>query len=225
MEYIYSRESGKVGVGALMAIVLLTLGLIASGSFGVWAFGQRQDYKNNTDQKIAAAITVNTKAVQQADAKTYAEQAQYPLKSFVGPEAYGSVTLTYPKTWSAYNASETSNTSTPVNFYAHPDVIPSVTSDNSNFALRMQVVGQQYSTVAKQYATQLKQGTVTVKAYVLPNNKTVTGVRIDGQINNDKKGSLVLLPLRDKTLKIWTESSTYADQFDKIILANAHFTP
>jgi len=226
MEYTHTSDSGKVGVGVLIAISLLTLGLLGSGAFGFWAFGQRQDYKNNVDQKIAAAIVTNTKTVQQADAKTYAEQAQYPLKTFIGPEAYGSVSLTYPKTWSAYNNAGTSNSSaTPVDFFAHPDVVPPVGSDSSNFALRMQVVSQQYATVANQYANQLKQGTVTVKAYALPNNKTVSGVRIDGQISNSKKGTLVLLPLRDKTLKIWTESTSYGDQFDKIILANAHFTP
>jgi hypothetical protein len=224
MEHMHSRQDGKVGVSALIAIVLLSLGLIGCAGFAVWAFGQRQDYKTNVDKKIATAVAENTKTVQAADAKTYAEQAQYPLKTYAGPEAYGSVTLSYPKTWSAYNAS-TNSSSNPVDFYAHPDVVPAVGADNSNFALRMQVVSQQYNTVAKQYANQLKQGTVTISAYVLPNNKTVTGVRIDGQIDTDKKGSLVLLPLRDKTLKIWTESTTYADQFDKIILANAHFTP
>lgn len=225
MEHIHSRNSGKVGVGVLMTIVLLILGILGSGAFGFWAFSQRQDYKNNVDQKIAAAVTANTKTVQQADAKTYAEQAQYPLKTFTGPEVYGSVALTYPKTWSAYNASTLNSNGTPVDFYAHPDVVPLISSDASNFALRMQVVGQQYATVAKQYENQLKQGTVTVKAYSLPNNKTVTGVRIDGQITTKKQGTLVLLPLRDKTLKIWTESASYSDQFDKIILANAHFTP
>lgn len=214
-----------MGVGVLMAIVLLSLGLLGSGAFGVWAFGQRQDYKTNVDQKIAAAVAVNTKSVQAADAKTYAEQAQYPLKTFTGPEAYGSVVLTYPKTWSAYNASTSNSSGTPVDFYAHPDVVPAVSSDSSSFALRMQVVNQQYATFTKQYANQLKQGTVAIKAYALPNNKTVTGVRIDGQITTKKQGTIVLLPLRDKTLKIWTESTSYSDQFDKIILANARFTP
>lgn len=214
-----------MGVGVLIAIVLLTLGLVGAGAFGFWAFGQRQDYKNNVEQKIVAAVAANTKSVQEADAKTYAEQAQYPLKTFVGPEAYGSVTLAYPKTWSVYNASTLSSSGTSVDLYAHPDVVPLISSDASNFALRMQVVGQQYSTVAKQYANQLKQGTVAVSAYTLPNNKTVTGVRVTGQITTKKQGTLVLLPLRDKTLKIWTESASYNDQFDKIILANAHFTP
>lgn len=224
MEYMQTKSDGKVGIGALIALVVLSLCLVGSAAFGVWAFGQRQDYKNNVEKKVATAVAANTKEVQAADAKTYAEQAQYPLKSYTGAEAYGSVTLSYPKTWSAYDGSGT-NSSAPVDFYAHPDVVPPLSADTSNFALRMQVVSQQYDTVAKQYANQIKQGKVTASAYALPNNKTVTGLRLDGQITTDKKGSLILLPLRDKTLKIWTESTTYADQFDKIILANAHFTP
>ena len=114
---------------------------------------------------------------------------------------------------------------TPVDLYAHPDIVPSVTAQDSSFALRVQVMAQPYDATVKQYATQQKQGTVTVKPYELPNNKGTVGVRVDGQITQTKQGSVVMLPLRDKTLKIWTESNDFRKQFDEIILANARFTP
>lgn len=217
------RLSGDTrgSMATVLAIVLLVVGLIGVGAFAVWAFAGRQDYKNNTEAKIAVAVQANTKKVQAADAISFAEEAKSPLKTYVGPEAFGSVKIVYPKTWSMYAV--TGSSSTPVDIYAHPDVVPSVEDDASNFALRVQVVDQKYSTVVQQYVSMQRQGKLTVKPYVLPKVAGVTGARLDGQLTENKKGSLVALPIRDKTLKIWTESDSFSSDFDKIILPNASF--
>ena len=52
---------------------------------------------------------------------------------------------------------------------------------------------------------------------------SVLGARIDGEITTKRTGSVVLLPLRDKTLKIWTESNAYTADFDEI-LTNLSFS-
>lgn len=218
------RLSGEVrgSIATVLSIALLVVALIGVGVFAVWAFSGRQDYKNNVDAKIAVAVQVNTKKVQATDAITYAEESKNPLKTYVGPEAFGTVNITYPKTWSVYVA--TGNTSSPVDYYAHPDVVPSVDSDTSNFALRVQVVEQKYSAVLLQYASLQKQGKLTVEPYALPKVSGAIGTRLDGQLTQNKKGSMVILPIRDKTLKIWTESDAYLEDFDQIILPNASFT-
>ncbi len=221
MKQSFTAQRGSVTT--VVTIAVLAVGFIGAGAFAAWAFAGRADYKNNVDQKIAAAVAANTKKVQTEDAKAYAVESQKPLKTFVGPEAYGSINLSYPKNWSVYLANSTSNL--PVDLYANPDVVPGVTNDTASYALRMQVSSQSYATTLKQYADDQQKGSVTVKPYVLPKNPSVTGVRIDGQLTEKKKGSLILLPLRDKTLKIWTESSTYASQFEEFILPNARFTP
>lgn len=208
-------------IAVVLSIVLLAVALIGTGGFAVWAFSGRQDYKNNVDAKIAVAIQANTKKVQALDAAAYAEEAKNPLKTYTGPEAFGTISITYPKTWSVYVL--TGNTAIPVNYYAHPDVVPSVEGDASNFALRMQVVEQKYSAVLQQYSGLQKQGKLTAKPYALPKVSSVTGVRFDGQLLQNKKGSLVVIPVRDKTLKIWTESENFVKDFDQIILPNASF--
>ncbi len=205
----------------LLTIVLLVVGLIGAAGFAFWAFSERQDYKNNVDAKIAVAVKDNTKKVQAADAITYAEESKNPLKTYVGPEAFGTVNIVYPKTWSVYAV--TGNSSTPVNLYAHPDVVPSIDSDISSFALRVQVVEQKYSSVLQQYSSQQKQGKLAVKPYALPKVPGVNGVRLDGQLTQNEQGSMVILPIRDKTLKMWTESTTFVNDFNEKILPNASF--
>lgn len=219
MKRLSSDVRGSVAI--VLTIIVLVLGLAGAIGFAVWAFGERQDYKNNVNAKINLAIQDNTKKVQADDAAAFAEESKNPLKTFVGPEAFGTVNIMYPKSWSAYAV--TGNGITPVNFYAHPDVVPSVDSDTSSFALRVQVVEQKYSTVLQQYANQQKQGKLTVKPYTLPKVPGVPGSRLDGQLTQNKQGSMVVLPIRDKTLKIWTESNTFLNDFNDKILPNASF--
>ncbi len=206
---------------SVLAFVVLGVGLVGAIVFGVWAFAGQQDYKKNVDAKIATAVEANTKKVKAEDAVAYAEASKNPLKTYVGPVEFGTVRLQYPRNWSVYVAS--GNGSTPVSLYAYPEVVPSVTADTSNFALRMEVVDQKYSVVLKQFAGQLQQGGLKIKPYVLPQVAGVTGARLDGQLSQNKKGSMVILPVRDKTLKLWTESDTFIKDFDASILPNASF--
>lgn len=217
------RLSGDTrgSAATVLSIALLAIGLVGMSVFAAWSFMGLRDYKINTDEKIAVAVQENTKKVQAADAITYAEESKNPLKTYIGPEAFGTVSIAYPKTWSVYV--DAGNTSSPVDYYAHPDVVPSVDSEDSNFALRVQVVGQSFSAVMQQYQSFQKQGKLTVKPYALPKVSAVTGARLDGQLTQNKKGSIVIVPVRDKTLKIWTESDTYVKDFDQIILPNASF--
>lgn len=191
--------------------------------FGYWAYSGRQDYKDNVDAKIATAVEANTQKVQAADAKQFAEEAKQPLKTYVGPEAYGSVHISYPKTWSAYV--DTTGGSIGLNGYFYPDTVPSITARTSVFALRVQVVQTPYSQAVNQYSGVLKQGKVKVAPYTLPKVPSVVGVRVDGQITQDKQGSIVLLPLRDKTLEISTEANVFLPDFNANILPNATFSP
>lgn len=222
MKKMSGEESGNV---LLVPVILVSVLFVAAAIFAVWAFGQSQDYKNNVDEKIATAVTANKQLVQSEDAKQYAEAAKNPLKTYTGPDAYGSVKVTYPKTWSAYV--DTTNSSTPVDAYFHADYVP---ADRLNlpYNLRVQVVSNSYSDTLNQFASLTKQGKVNVAPYALPKVPKVTGSVLTGQItpgSTDASGTLILLPLRDKTLKIWTESPTYLADFNTYILPNLTFIP
>jgi hypothetical protein len=53
----------------------------------------------------------------------------------------------------------------------------------------------------------------------------VVGSRIDGEISQKKQGAMIVMPMRDKTLRLWTESRDYVADFDNIILPGFSFSP
>lgn len=217
-------EQGETNV-LLIPVILLAVLFVGAGSFAYWAFSGRQDYKNNSDAKVAAAVQNNTQSVQAQDAKQYAEQAKSPLKLYAGPDAYGSVHVSYPKTWSAYI--DTTNENTPLDAYFHSDYVPS-TQSQQTYNLRVQVNAQPYSTMLQQYNSLIQEGKATAAPYSLPKEPNITGTELTGAINlNDPNsaGTMIMLPLRSTTLMIWTESNDYMPDFTKYILPNLTFSP
>ena len=217
-------EQGEINA-LLIPVILLTILFLAAAGFAYWAFASRQDYKNNSDAKSAAAVAANKQVVQAADAKQYAEAAKSPLVTYVGPDAYGSVHVVYPKTWSGYV--DVTSQSTPLNAYFHPDYVPATTSGQT-YNLRVEVAATTYSRVLGLYSTQVGRGTITATPYSLPKVPGVVGTKLSGAIfqgANKGTGTMVLLPMRDKTLEIWTESNDYLNDFDTYVLPNMSFSP
>jgi hypothetical protein len=215
-------KRGEMNV-LLIPLILLVLLLIGAAVFGVWAYNGRQDYKNNVDQKVAIATQAAQKDTQAKDAKQYAEVAKQPLKTYVGPSAYGSVHISYPKTWSG--VADTSDDGTPLDAYFDPDIVPGLNDPSAIFALRVQVVSSSYDDVLSGFSGQVESKQVTAAPYALPSVPGIVGTRLDGQITDSKQGSMVVLPLRDKTLQIWTESSQYLNDFNTNILPHISFSP
>lgn len=208
----------------LVPLIVVFVLFIAAAGFGVWAFMGRQDYKDNSDQKSAAAAQEARVKTQAEDAAKYAEEAKSPYKTFIGPPDFGSITVQYPKTWSAY-AVQGARGSTPLDAYFHPDVVPDVNAEASVFALRIEVVDQAYDQVLNQFESGVEAGEVSVAPYKLAKVPSVIGSRVTGQIESDKRGTMVLFPLRNVTLKVWTETDQYLGDFDNIILPNMTFVP
>lgn len=211
--------------GLLIPFILSILFFVGAASFGAWAFMSRQDYKNNTDAKIATAQAVTKAQTQAADQVIYAQAAKYPLRSYIGPSAYGNVKISYPKTWSAYVQDATNGGSSPVNGYFQPDVVPNVNSDSSTFALRVQVLSNSYPQQLASFANQAKNGKVTVAPYSLPKLPNVIGSIVTGQIGQNVQGTMIIVPIRSLTLEIWTEQPSEQSDFTNIILPNVTFSP
>lgn len=212
----------------LIIIILLAILLIASLSFGFWAFAQMKDYKNNSDQKSSVAVE-NAKAEQEKLLKAqFAEQEKEPLKTYTGPAAQGSVKIVYPKTWSAYIIEQTTGSNIPVDGYFYPNFVPGPTSSNSkfNYSLRIQISTNNYQSELNIYKSFLTQGTLKAtpfKPEAVSNSGT--GIKLDGQFQMNKKGSMVILPLRDKILKLWTENDANLNDFNNFVLKNLSFSP
>jgi hypothetical protein len=215
-----NSQSGAINALLLPLLVALLL-LVGVAVFGVWAFGSRQDYKDNVDAKIATAVTAAKADEDKVKDAQFAEEQKNPLKTYTGPAAYGSVTINYPKTWSGY-VSDTDGNDPFVDGYFSPGVVPDTQDQKSSFAFRVQVSSQSYSESLQSFQNQ--EG-VTIQPYSLPKVPTVVGVIVRGAIEQDRQGIMVILPLRNTTLKFWTESDAFTGDFNNIILPNASFSP
>lgn len=211
---------------AALVVVLVVLAVLLMGAvgFGYWAFSERQDYKTNSDQKVAAAVERAKQETSILKDKQFAEESKSPLRTYVGPSAFGSIIVKYPKTWSAYVSSHT-DTAPYVDGYFAKGTVPDANAENSVFSLRVRVSGENYADIMSQYASLVEDGTTTVKAYKLPKVPNVVGSKVTGMLLNNKQGTLIVLPLRANALEVWTESDASLADFNKYILPNLSFSP
>jgi len=214
------NQAGRINT-LLIPLILVVILFVMAGSFATWAFMSRTDYKDNTDQKVAAAVTIAEAQTSSKKDNEFVEKEKLPFHTYTGPTAYASVVVQYPKTWSAY-IDEKKNGANPVDAYFHPNFVPAVNSDVS-YALRVQVVSQAYADVLKAYDANVKSGKLKSSAYIPAKVPSITGVRLDGEISPKKQGSLIIVPVRDKSLKVWTESPDFVNDFNNNVLPNYTF--
>ncbi|HET6863684.1 MAG TPA: hypothetical protein VFH37_00560 [Candidatus Saccharimonadales bacterium] len=223
-----SYNSGNVQTSRskLLIIIVLVILLATALGFGGWAYSQMQSYKNNTNQKIEAALSAakdsQTKQVQDAFDKANTKQ-------YAGPAVFGTISFSYPKTWSAYI--DTTSQSEPINGYFFPNIVPGIQSKTA-FALRMELVSTDYNQILQQFQSQIKTGRVTAKVYVPPKlngvNNVTPGTLLSGTINNQDQtqhGTMLVIKVRDKTLQLSTQSNDYLNDFNSIVLSSLTFSP
>lgn len=223
----HNQDGAISGLG--ISLVLSIILLIAAIGFGAWAFTSRQDYKNNSDAKAKVAANAAVKANSIVKDKQFAEEAKKPLKDYHGPASFGGLTLSYPKTWSAYvdvaDNDSGGGGNALVDGYFNPDVVPGINDKSSIFALRVQVQNTPYTQTLKQYEGQQKSGKLTASAYALPKLPDIVGVKLVGELSDESNVTLIVLPLRSQTIKIWTEGDQYLNDFNNNILPNFTFVP
>ncbi|MDB5185774.1 MAG: hypothetical protein JWL85_297 [Candidatus Saccharibacteria bacterium] len=216
------KSRRHIDIFLILFIITLVFFLSVAG-FAAWAYMERGDYKNNSDKKVAAAIEIAKQETATEKDKEFVEKEKNPYKEYKGPGTFGSINVTYPKTWAAF-VTEADKGSSPIDGYFHPSFVPGVNS-GTQFALRVEVVNQQYSDVMKQFEGKVKTNKVKVTPYKAPKVPDVLGSRVEGEINTGQKDYMVLFPLRDKTIKISTESDRFVNDFNSIILPNLVFVP
>lgn len=198
--------------------VVLTVLVLGVGGFAVWAYMGYQDNKNNVDAKVELAVKDARTQQKKEDDAAFAEQEKLPTRQLVGPDELGSVTLDYPKTWSVYVGSNGGATPT-YESYLYPGAVPPTNSGTPN-ALRVSVLNASYESTLQQMDQFLKTGDLKASTITL---NGVTGVRMDGKLSVNTQGSMVIFKVRDKTLKVFTESDTFRGDFDKIVLPSLKF--
>lgn len=220
------RPSPERGYSLLILPFALTLLLlIGAVVFGFWSYSQMVVYKSNLNTKIDSAVKVAVQQEDNAKNAQFAQTEKYPFKNYTSPAAYGSVSVKYPNTWSAYVIDDTNN-SPYVDGYFYPNTVPDTQSSTVAFALRLRIVQDSYSDVLNSAQGNVMQGLTTVTPYKAPNIPSVVGSLITGMLpNTNRSGTMVVLPLRNMTLELWTEAPQFESDFSNIILKNFTFSP
>lgn len=217
------NQLGAIQTAAIIAVVTSVLFVLSLVIAIVFYMG-KSDLQKNIDTKVQAGVEVEAKKIEIAMEGQFAEKEKSPTKSFAGPSTIGSVTFNYPKTFSAY-VEESQSGSTRLNGFFHPNIVP---KDDPKvlFALRVQVVSTAYEAELKSFANAISSGKAKSKPFTAAAVPDVLGIRIDGEIaSGGKQGSLILLPVRDKTLRIWTESAESVPDFDTYVVPSITFVP
>ncbi len=210
--------------GLLIPFILAVLFLMGAIGFAIWAYMGMQDYKSNVQPKIDQAVAIAEEKTKTAKDAEFVEKEKSPVRTYKAPQTAGSLVITYPKTWSAF-VEESDKNNELVNGYFHPSYVPAAES-GTDFALRVEVVSQAYDQVLKQFEGKVKTGKLKISAYKAPKMAASSvGARVDGEINTGQQDSMVIFPLRDKTIMISTESAQFLGDFNDIVLANLTFEP
>ncbi len=210
----------------LIPLILVSVIFVSTAGFAFWSYTSREDFRLNVNSKIAAAVKIAKEDESIAKDKEHAEIDKNPLRTYIGPEQFGGVHVSYPRTWSGY-VSDTGNSNEPLDGYFHPGVVPDISSQTSTFAVRVQVLNQPYAAALDQFDNAITEGELIATPYAFPKVPNVVGVRLDGVLDAQKKtvGSMMIVPIRDKTLQVWNESPVYTADFTKYILPNITFSP
>jgi hypothetical protein len=215
---------------SVAVIILLSVGLVGTLTFGVWAFTKMQSYKSISDETVAGIVEEAKKKQASELQKQFDEQSKKPYKTFKGSSTYGTISFNYPRSWSAYV--DESGSGELINGYFYPNIVPGTSGDVA-YALRLELLDTKYNDVISQFKSQVTQGDITASAYVPPKMKGVAniqpGTKLKGEINSSngaaQHGSVVLIKVRDKTLKISTQSTDFLGDFNDVVLSSLTFVP
>ncbi|HVI69313.1 MAG TPA: hypothetical protein VM581_02545 [Magnetospirillaceae bacterium] len=212
------RESGDAHPLLITTIVLAVLTVGLSG-FGVWAFVNYQEQKNNVDSIVVSAVDDAKKAQIDADQASFAEQEKLPTRQIIGPTDLGKVTFSYPKTWSVYIDRDGTGANGTYEAYFYPGAVPPL-SKETPYALRTTITSAKYETVLATFNERLKTGKLKASPVTVSD---VDGTRLDGEFSDTVRGSMVILKIRDKTLQIYTQAESFKADFDTYILKTIEF--
>jgi hypothetical protein len=196
----------------LVMVVVLALLTVTFGGLAIYLNTQYQAKSTDVNGQIERAVLEGKNEQQEEDDKKFADREKEPNKQFIGPDDYGRLTFSYPKTWSAYVDTDVSRGGK-YEAYLNPGVVPPVTS-KEQFALRVLIEEKDYDKVVDQYASLVKKGDLRNSSTSSEGN---IGTRLDGNFNKDIRGSAVIYKLRDKTITLRTDADTFKPDFENII--------
>ncbi|MBI2797812.1 hypothetical protein HYX70_00750 [Candidatus Saccharibacteria bacterium] len=171
----------------------------------VAVFATRASVNDATIQAAVKKGEAQGRDAQKAeDDKNYALQQNKDTRVYKAPDAYGAYELSLPK---YFSLSLTPGTNGALSSLADPDVVDVKAAQH---ALRMDIQTTTYDQVKKNYDSLVKdkRNGITAEEVTVSGIKGIkyTGI-IDKSNNNSVAGTVVLLPVRDKTYILRTDNN------------------
>lgn len=199
----------------LIETILLVIVSLVAVIF-IWLYVQKyiewdaisMDMNGRIDAAVAVAVEERTTELE-AD---FAEREKFPYKNFMGPADYGSFSFQYPQTWSVYVARDAANGGD-FEAYMNPVEVNPVSATSIN-ALRILIRDTPFESVVRNYESSIKSGKMTLRT------ETVGGVLANiytGELSTDRRGAVMILKLRDKTVQLQTDAEDFLDDFYRIL--------
>lgn len=202
------------GLGKTIAIVILSLTTAVFAGLFVWKLFDWLDASTNLDAQISDAVAAAVLANEEKMEAEFAEERKEPNTTFAGPTDYGSLTFSYPKTWSLYVSADAANGGE-YTAYMNPLEISPINS-NSVLALRISIKNQSFDSAIATYDSYVKSGKMSSNI-INVNNNTSTANIYRGTLPNNLVGIVAVIKIRDKTAILQTDSELFSGDFDKIL--------
>jgi len=198
-------------------VILIIVCLIAAAAivFAVIFFMQYNELKTNYDTEKSLEVEKAKKEQADVDNASFEEREKLPNYHFTGPSDYGSISFEYPKTWSLYIESDGTNNSDYKAYFSPAQVNP-IKDKNSRYALRFSILNRQYDTVQKTYESKVKNGKLTSSMFTADDN-TVSGIKYEGEIDNNMNGIVILVKVNDKTAIFQMDAEVYRTDFETLV--------
>lgn len=179
-------------------------------------------YRDNTYIHTNLNI-LNAKAAQEAadeqkklDDAAYIKANQLPFRTYTAEPVNGGFQLQIPKNWSLYAGNNTTAL-TQLDLASSPDVVVVNSGPNAvnTHAFHLQLRKASAASINKTFEARLKKKTLTSRGVIVSG---IQGTWFEGTIDDQRhNGVVVVLPVRDKTMVISTETRNYLDEFNKIL--------
>jgi hypothetical protein len=197
----------------IIPVILLALTTLLGAGASIYYYSQFSDATNNLNAKIAEAVETAKKTQGEELEAAYIEREKEPRREYASPSVLSNIKFSYPKTWSGM-VDENERAATQINGTFHPKIIETANAGSRSYAFNIKLVDALYPESVAKFDNQVQKGDLNASSITVAN---VQGVRLDGQITPDDRGSIIVLPIRDKTLVLTTESEQYLADFNQIV--------
>ncbi len=215
VEKLMAPKKDVASIVKTILLIVLSLTTMTFIGLFIWMYLQFDEAKTDVDAKIADAVNVAKVEQAEKDEADFLEREKDPYRNFAGPIDYGELSFKYPKTWSLYLAKDAANGGD-FEAYFNPIEVEAISND-SIYALKVQIVNQSYESVAESYQRDVsaKESTLSVSSVTI--NGT-TGNRYVGVIPGTSfNGIIVIFKIRDKTAILQTYSTLFEADFNNVI--------